>query len=46
MKLVPKLDEKEIKEVNELFDNNVSIRDIANKYDVNISDVRKVRKSK
>ena len=45
MKLVPKLDEKEIEEVNELFDKNVSIRDIANKYDMNLSDIRKVRRS-
>ena len=46
MKLVPKLNEKEIEEVNELFEKNVSIRDISNKYNVNLSDVRKVRKSR
>jgi len=46
MKLVPKLDKKDIKEVNDLFDKNVSIRDIANQYDMNLSDIRKVRRSK
>jgi predicted DNA-binding protein YlxM (UPF0122 family) len=44
MKLVPKIYSKEIKKVNKMFDDKISIREIADKYNVNISDVRKIRK--